>query len=1373
MFEQKVAEFPDHTAIVFGQKSLTYIQVNQKANQLAQYLRSCGVSAESLVGICMERCPEFIISILAVWKAGGAYIPIDPSYPLDRIKFMIEDSAIGMIITHLEVYEHGNSPFENFSGKTLIWEEVIGTISTFSSDNLDLSVSLSDLAYVIYTSGSTGKPKGVLLEHRGLANLIPTQIQRFEVTHSSRVLQFASISFDTSIWEILLPLASGATLVLARPQNLVLDQPLSQTLKGFGITHFTAPPSVLALLDPTGFPDLQVVVSGGEALRKEIALRWASHKKLFNAYGPTEATIEVSTARIYSYTNQIYLGEPLPYTQFYILDQEGKELPAGTLGELHIGGAGVARGYLNRPELTAEKFVADPFNPGGKMYRSGDLVCRTPDGEIEYLGRIDEQVKIRGFRIELGEIESDKTKVSTGADFVAPISATEKILVNLWAKLLGLNPDSIGTRDNFFALGGDSLRAAQLSGRISQETHTAVSVKDIFSNPTIAGLSELIAKRERTALSVIAKAPVQESYPLASAQKRVYLHSLQQGDGSVLYNMPAVYQVDGKIDHTLLTAAFQLVVDRFDAFRTSFALAGGELRQQVASAVTVDVPFLQSSESTLEKKLQDWGQQPFDLQKAPLIRMELWQTESRQLILIDIHHIIMDGMSYGPFFEALSKAYAGEDLTAPSLSYIDYVCWQQSEAQQLLRSKQAAYWNSMFADGIPALELPTDFGETAERTYLGGTQSFLLEGPLFEQVKQFCKQTGTTPFMLLYSAFTLLISKFSQKEDLVIATTSSGRNLPETEDMVGMFVNTLAIRNTVDSSLPFTGFLERTKQLLLESFENEAYPYDELIAGLRARQLGDKGINVMFTLLKEDYEHQTIKGAALHLIKSEKETPAMFDLTFSGFEAKDNVAFEIEYAMDLFNGETIGMLAERFVNLLRHALSAPEKAVAKLPILLVQEAEQIRSWNDTKMEAPQSALVHQLFEQKAAEFPDHTALVFEKEELTYAELNKKANQLAHFLRSCGIGAESKVGLCMNRSSELIISILAVWKSGGAYVPLDPDYPQERLQFMVEDSSISHLLAHHESEKSIEAAIQNFMGGVLIWEELPEEIHTFSSENLNLPLKDTDLSYVIYTSGSTGKPKGVLLEHKGLNNLIPAQLDRFEITSASRFLQFASISFDTSLWEIILSLSSGASLVLVKPENLLLDQSLSETLRKFEITHFTAPPSVLAILNPSDFPALEVVVSGGEALRKEIAQRWAKQKKLFNAYGPTEATIEVSASEIKSDTTAVAIGKPLPNTSFYVLDKEGNQLPIGIPGELHIGGVGVARGYLNRPELTAEKFIPDPFGPGQRMYRTGDLARWLNNGEVEYLGRIDEQVKIRGFRIELGEIESALLCFPDL
>ncbi|WP_262481055.1 amino acid adenylation domain-containing protein [Algoriphagus alkaliphilus] len=1446
LFEQKAIEFPGHTALIFEEEELTYEELNKKANRLAHCLRERGVRAESKVGICLERSSELIISILAVWKSGGAYVPLDPSYPTDRLAFMIGDSGMELILTQESLLPLMEKVCLNTAVVPVAKEELEQVLAGYEDSNPLLESQADNLAYIIYTSGTTGRPKGAMIEHRNAVNLAYAQHQTLTVKPTDRILQFASISFDASAFEILLALTAGAALVMASKENLMPGTPLKDVLNQNRVTVAVLTPVALYHLDTDHIPSLRKVLSAGEVLPLTTARKWSQTKILFNAYGPTEITVCATMKPINKEDKQITIGKPIPNYKTYILDSHGNQLPVGIPGELCIGGAGVGRGYLNRPELTAEKFVVDPFNPGGKMYRSGDLVRWLSNGEIEYLGRIDQQVKIRGFRIELGEIESallsasdireaavtvrqdhlgekylcgyyaadgEKTveelrgflgqtlpefmiparfvalerlpigptgkidrkalpdpgdSVSTGSEFVAPATEPEKSIARLWAQLLGLNPDSIGTRDNFFALGGDSLRAAQLSGRISQETETAVSVKDIFSNPTIAGLSELIAKRERTALSVIAKAPVQESYPLASAQKRVYLHSLQQGEGSVLYNMPAVYEVGGRLDLVRLNKAFQQVVDHFAAFRTSFLMEDGDLRQRVESEIKVTVPVRELKESALQEKLGDWGKEPFNLNKAPLIRLELWQTESRQFLAINTHHIIMDGMSYGPFFDALSKAYAGEVLTAKSVQYIDYAVWQTSAEQQAIIAQQGTYWQRIYAQDVPVLELPYDFPMPANRTYAGGMFLFELEPKTVEGIKYLAAQTGTTPFMVLYSVFALLVGKYAGQTAVVVGTTSSGRNIPQLEDMLGMLVNTLAIRTELQGNLTFNAYLEANKKVLLESFENDSYPYEDLVTDLRQNGNSKIPVRTMFTMMPKGAEEISVDSNVLSAVDVDGVALSKFDLTFNGVEGAESIDFLITYPSELFHSDTISLMAARFEQLLQQAVQKPDSLLQELSIRVEKEKELVSGWNDTYRDFPTSQTLSELFESTVRLYPENTALVYKDLEINYEELERKANQLACVLIDQGIKTGDLVGLLLTKSPDLVVSILAIWKAGGAYVPLDPSYPTDRLHYMLEDAGVSLLLTHEVAQTAAIKASEGLPILMFVYEDLESDLYKPSTDKLPCAASPIDLAYVIYTSGSTGKPKGVMIEHRTAVNLAFAFKESMGTIAEPRILQFASISFDASVTDLLMAFANGGTLVIADRENLMPGPALTETLNRYQISHIKLTPTALGYLSPDDLPYLYTVYAGGEALTLELARRWASKKRLINAYGPTEATVNTTLRHIEGDEKRVTLGRPLANYQIQILDQSGNVLPVGMPGELCIGGDGLARGYLNRPELTAEKFISDPIRTGGRLYRSGDLARWLSNGEIEFLGRIDHQVKIRGFRIECGEIESALL-----
>jgi tyrocidine synthetase III len=1453
LFEAQVLETPEHIALNYQGQVITYRELNELADRIAGQFRHRQVKPGALVGICMDRSPELIISILGIWKAGCAYLPLDPSYPRERLAFMAEDAALEYLITHQACQEVVSEAFLPQGLRVFCWEELDKTSRLNGALLPHRATASTDLAYVIYTSGSTGRPKGVLLEHAGLANLITFQKARFELNPASKVLQFASISFDTSLWEISLALCSGACLVMTGPDALMPGENLEATLNQYRITHFTAPPSILALLEPERLPGLEVVVSGGEALNREIAAKWAGCKKLFNAYGPTEATIEVAVARILEATEKITIGSPLENIDLYILDEAGKPLPEGEAGELHIAGLGLARGYLNRPELTAQKFVPNPFQAGTKMYRTGDLACFLPNGEIEFLGRIDHQVKIRGYRIECGEIENvllaipgmnnatvigrtaaggqaylcayfvssrdisldelrgrlsqslpaymvparfvrldalpltpngkvdrqalpePEAVIHTGAGYTPPASGLEQELAAIWASLLGLDASRISIHDNFFLLGGDSIRSAQLANRASQAGRATVAVKDIFARPTISQLAALIAERSGAALEEIPLAEPQKSYPLASAQKRVYLHSLMQGPDSALYNLPAVYELSGKVEHARLAAAFQQVVDRFEVFRTAFELRDGQLVQNISGQLAVEIPFERLGEDRLAIVLDTWGQEPFKLESAPLIRLKLVETPTRQYLLLDSHHIIMDGLSYEPFFTALARAYDGQALEVPAMQYKDYAVWQQSEPQQQLQAGHGAYWKGMYPSGLPLLDLPSDFPLPAARTFAGETLRFELSKDTVAAMRQYCRQGNATPFMIGFAAFATLISRCARQEDIVIGTASSGRSHAQLEDLIGMFVNTLAIRAQVDQQQNFSELIQGIKELLLESFSHDAYPYDELVQALKKSGQAAPQLQLMFSMLPED-DFPALGGQTLRHRKTAGGQLAKFDLSFSGTEGPGGISFDVEYSTELFRRETIARLFARFEQILGQALHNPGIRIEDIDIELGEERQLLDSWNATTAPYPREKTIHELFEEQAHRRPGQVALVFENQEMTYRELNERANALARYLLDEGVGSETLVGVCLERSADLIVSLLAVLKAGGAYLPIDAAYPPERIGFMLEDAQAPIIL----SQEAYLAALGELPAKLICLDRDWPEIARYATENILSSAAASDLAYVIYTSGTTGRPKGVMVSHQNISRLV-INSNYLDIGPEDRFLQYAPVSFDAATLEIWGSLLNGATLV-IAPAGQLSTAELRDYVAGQGVTLLwltSALFRIFAMENLSALKSLRVLLSGGDVLPVESVRRVLEELPsctLINAYGPTENTTFTTCFEIASfdpDWRSIPIGKPISNTTVYVLDEDRRPVPIGIAGELYTGGDGVARGYLNRPELTAEKFIDSPFKAGERLYRTGDLVRWLPDGHIEFLGRIDQQVKIRGYRIECGEIEHALNNLPGI
>jgi amino acid adenylation domain-containing protein len=1465
LFEEQVERAPDAVAVVFEEEQLTYRELNYRANQLANYLRELGVGPEVLVGICVERSFDTIVGILGVLKAGGAYVPLDPTYPKERLAFMLEDSSVPVLLTQTQLVEL----LPQHRARVVCLDGDIEKIAAHSSDNLSSSVTPDNLAYIIYTSGSTGKPKGVLLAHSGLCNLATAQIQLFDVQPDSRILQFASFSFDASVSEIFMAIVSGATLVLAKQDSLMPGPALIGLLREEAITTVTLPPSVLAVLPPEEFPALQTIIVAGEACPPDLVKRWAKERQFFNAYGPTEATVCATVALCSDGSQKPPIGRPIANTQIYILDTQNQPVPIGVPGELHIAGAGLARGYLNRPELTEQKFIPSPFSDdkSDRLYKTGDFARYLPNGNIEYLGRIDNQVKVRGFRIELGEIEAalgqhpdvrevavicredtpgskrlvayvvpagKRADTSSLRSFlkaklpdymipaafvmldalpltpngkvdrralpapekrseleypkVAPCTPIEEMLASIWGNILSI--DSLGIHDNFFELGGHSLLATQVISRVRDILAVSLPLRSLFEAPTIAEFAERVENSLKNGQSIEAlpllPIPRSESIPLSFAQAGLWFLDQLQPE-SAFYNIPLALRLSGQLNIAALESSLNEIIRRHEALRTNFAMVGGQPVQVIASTLTlklvqVDLRHLAESEREVEAQRLATVEAmlPFNLEREPLVRATVQQLDSDQhVLLLIMHHIISDGWSLGVFvreFAELYKAFStGMAPVLPELSiqYADFAVWQRQWLTPEVVSAQLNYWKQQLLDAPALLELPADRPRPAVQTFQGAYHSFSLSLELSVALAALGKRAGVTLFMTLLAAFQTLLYRLSGQEDIVVGTPVAGRNRKEIEGLIGFFVNTLVLRTDLGGHPSFEELLGRVREVALGAYAHQDLPFEQLVEALQPmRDLSYTPLfQVMFALDDALVPAVELPDVTVSPLAVETGT-AKFDLTLSMENTASGLMGEWEYNTDLFDEATIARMAGHFQTLLEAIAAHPKQKISELPLLTPAERQQlIVEWNNTWAEYPQDRCIHQLFEEQVERAPDAVAVVFEEEQLTYRELNARANQLAHYLQSLGVGPEVLVGLCVERSFDTIVGILGVLKAGGAYVPLDPAYPQERLAFMLEDSSVPVLLTQ---EKLVEKLPQNSAQVVCLDGDI-EKIAAHSSDNLSSSVTPDNLAYIIYTSGSTGKPKGVLLAHKGLCNLATAQIQLFGVQPDSRILQFASFSFDVATSDVVITLSSGATLYLATKDSILPGAGLIEVLRDKAITHADLPVSVLSMLPFEELPALRTIVVGGEPCPPELVARWAPGRQFFNAYGPTEATVSATVALCNDGNQKPPIGRPIANTQVYILDTHNQPVPIGVSGELHIGGAGLAKGYLNRPDLTCSKFIPNPFSdePGSRLYKTGDLARYLPDSNIEYLGRTDNQVKIRGFRIELGEIEAALGQHPDV
>ncbi|NEQ79121.1 MAG: amino acid adenylation domain-containing protein [Moorea sp. SIO2I5] len=888
------------------------------------------------------------------------------------------------------------------------------------------------------------------------------------------------------------------------------------------------------------------------------------------------------------------------------------------------------------------------------------------------------------------------------------------------------------------------------------------------------------------AIKPILPVPRNIDLPLSFAQQRLWFLQQLEPD-NCFYNGHGALQLTGLLDIAALEQSLNEIVRRHESLRTSFKIVEGQSLQVIASNLSLSIPLIDlqklpetEQKTELQRLATEQQQKPFDLTQIPLIRWTLIKLrEQEHVLLYTMHHIIGDGWSWGVLIGELSALYqafsTGKPPSLPQLpiQYIDFAVWQRQELQGQKLESQLSYWKQQLENAPPLLQLPTDRPRPPVQTYRGTRQSFLLNKSLTEALKAIGRDTGTTLFMTLLTAFKILLYRYTGQKDIIVGSPIANRNQAEIEGLIGCFVNTLVLRTTFSGNPTFKELLGQVRKMMMGAYANQDFPFEKLVEELQPER--DVNYNplfqVLFALQNTPKVKMELPGLTITPFEVES-TSALFDLHLDITETNSGLECFWEYNTDLFDAARIRRMSGQFQTLLEAIAANPQQRVDQLPLLREAEKHQLLvEWNQTQVPYPKDTCIHQLFEGQVEKTPDAVAVVFEQQQLTYRELNQRANQLAHYLRKLGVKPEVLVGICVERSLEMLVGVLGILKAGGAYVPLDPAYPQERLAYMLSDSQVSVLLTTENLSKKLPEHQAHVVELDTDWELILHE----SSKNPLTEVKSENLAYVIYTSGSTGKPKGVMVVHRGLCNLAEELIRLFQVQSDSRVLQFVSLSFDVSISEIAMALCSGATLCLGTSASLLPGQALMQLLRKQAITHISLPSTVLAVLPTEELPDLHTIIVGGEACSTELVAKWSKNRSFFNAYGPTESTVTATVYECKDPSQKPPIGRPLANTQIYILDSQGQPVPIGVPGELNIGGVGLARGYLNRPELTAQKFISNPFSnkSGDCLYKTGDLAQYLPDGNIEFLGRIDNQVKIRGFRIELGEIEAALLQHPAI
>jgi amino acid adenylation domain-containing protein len=1492
-FEARADESPDAEALVAGEERLSRGELDGRANRLARRLRALGVGPEVRVAVCAERRADLIVALLAVLKAGGAYVPVDPAYPPERQALLLEDSQAALLLTQESLLGRlpaaDGAPVICLDRDRADWEGE-------SAGRLPRVASADALAYLIYTSGSTGRPKGVAIPHRPAVALLRWAAGVYDRETLDGVLAGTSVCFDLSIFEIFIPLGLGGRVILADNALALPTLPAAQEVRLIN----TVPSAIAELARSGGIPvSAQVINLAGEPLRAALvdrlhALPWV--EAVYNLYGPSEDTTYSTWARM-ECGDELppSIGRPLDGTRAYLLDSALQPAAAGEEGELYLAGAGLARGYLGRPEQTAERFLPDPFagrdpgsRPGDRVYRTGDLARFRPDGQLDFLGRIDHQVKIRGFRIELGEIETALARHSEVADVIVVARAApgsgeevdEKVLVAyvvpaasaraeselvsalrahlgaklarhmvpaffvllpalpltpngkvdrkalpepppaagaaaagiapaalrqpladalaaLWAEALGV--PRVGPDDDFFALGGHSIIAVRLLGRIRETLGLDVPQRLLFEAPTVAALAARLAQGggARPAIPQVQPLAPEEPRVASSAQVAMWLSARVHPDVA-WYNIPLAFTLRGRLDPAALQAALTAVVQRHETLRTVFVERAGQ-PVPVVMPLDGEVPLPPLPIIDLESLPQPWltaeslaaaaARQPLDPERGPLLRALLLRCGAAEhLFLVIVHHLAGDDWSTWVLSQELSELYTAAmtgrsaQLAALPVRYADYAAWQQARRATPEAEADLQFWLEHLGAPEP-LDLPADRPRPPVLRPEGGWRvAPLADEAVARGLAALARRQGATLFMVLLAAFETFLLRVTGRTDPPVSAPVSGRRLPEVQGLIGLFTNILVWRVDAAGDPRFSAHLARVRAAVLAGTEHQDTPFDELIQrAVPERRLDHTPLSqVVLALQNTPPPPRELAPGLAQEMRELGNGAAKLELSVYVRETAAGLETSWEYASSRFDATTAARLAGSFGTLLAALAADAEQHLSALPLLAPAERHQLLvEWNDTAAAYPRESTLPALVAGWAAATPEAVALEQGERRLSYRDLDALAERLASRLRALGVAAEVPVALLMDRSPEVGVAILAVLKAGGFYVPLDPSHPAERTALLLADTGAPILLAHSRLLDRLPphgARILRLDAG---WEETLPAAAVPARRPAAAP---ESLAYVMFTSGTTGRPKGVGITHRGVIRLV--RESGFGVSAAGAgMLQVSRFAFDASTLEIWGALANGGRLVFYpgdRPE----PGELSEVLARTGVSNVflsTALFHQMAEHHAGAFRTVRQLFTGGEAVAVQPVRKVLTESPgcaVINCYGPTESTVLIAAARQSAASDVgdvVPLGRPIGNSRAYLLNAALEPVPIGVAGQVCAGGDGVARGYLGRPDLTAERFLPDPWSPepGGRLYATGDLARRRTDGSLEFLGRIDQQVKIRGFRIEPAEVEKALVAHPGV
>ena len=1467
-FAQQAKANATATAVCMEGQIWTYKDLDATTNGIAHFLRNRhNVGRNSIVAVLLPRSPEFVVAMLSIIKAGGAYLPLAMDLPDERLKTILKESGTTVLVTN-EATGNRLEPHRDLAIESI--EQLVQNEG--KNDEAIANINeREDLLYVIYTSGSTGTPKGVMIPHRSLHNYVGWFNGKHEITSDDRTLLLSSPAFDlcySSLWTSLL---AGAELHILKETKYLNSAELVTQLAQSQATYIKLTPSHLKMLlaDATfqeqlpGLP-LRLIVSGGEPIVVADIERILSVRPdilIVNHYGPSETTIgvisqEITTDNLTAFKAMPSIGKGIYNTRIYLLNEHGLMVPRGGIGEICVGGAAVGHGYLGKEALTAEKFIADPHHPGQVIYRTGDIGYWNQNDTISFIGRNDHQIKFRGYRIEISEIKNQmeafqgvrRSHVSVeksndgnqqliayyvGADevadeqlktflqerlpdymipaafvaleefpltgsgkinekqlatiekkvvsksFVPASSKLEKQLVDIWEEATRFSPISV--QDNFFSVGGNSLLATIIVARIEDRLKLKLSLKDLFLSPTIQEIATILDSGEQMADVQIKPAVDKPYYELSHGQRRLWiLDQLKVGES---YNISTTQVLKGKLDQEALEKSFQALVERHEILRTKFITLEGKPYQKILDAheQSVDLEFKDLNgehQEAINLAIDTALSHEFDLAANPPFKVTLVKASDEvHYLIVNMHHILSDVWSKEILVSELNQCYqAFVNGTTPALEklafqYKDYAEWQAEQFSSGALEASKSYWHGEFSEHIPVLELPTDFPRPQVKSFKGDVTRFQLDEAIVAKLQSLSEAQECSVFNVLLAATKVLLYKYTQQEELIVGIPTAGRQKAAFQNQVGFYLNMLPIKSKLDGNDNFAQSLQKVKAQLLQTMDHQEYPFDALVDELHLSR--DTSRSPVFDVLVS-FENIS-DNIALNLSDiavEDYQLPALhskYDLSFYFSEQAEGIQVTLEYSTDLFKASRIERIKDYFLTILE-GITGTESAISLNALNYIPPAEQqhlLVSQNNTKQPYDEEKCLHQYFEDQVVVAGAGTAIVFDNQTISYEVLNEGANKVAHHLLTAhGLQPGTVVGLCIDRGPKMVMAMLGIMKAGGCYLPIDPDFPKDRIAYLLKDSDAAMMIV---SDRDSSNDIAQISIDALLSSDLP-------AHNPDCRVGGADKVYMLYTSGSTGQPKGVMIPHKAVTNFMRSMQDELQIGSDERWLALTTVSFDISVLELFLPLLTGNQVVLASASQAQDPAALQELLVRQAPTIMQATPSLWYMLLESGWKGQNglKILSGGEYLNPKIGKRLLEAGDgLWNLYGPTETTIWSTVKEVKSETDLNSIGKPIANTQIYLLDRHQRLVATGVPGEIYIGGTGLAIGYHQRPELTASRFIHCDIADGERLYRTGDLAQWNEQGELQYLGRIDDQIKVRGHRIEPGEIQTQLNVHPGI